>query len=275
MSLKNPLRASLQEISEVGRGPHADPEQLLAYHLGELDLATAEAVEQHIALCSECSQHVLDMARFLEGDLTANAERGDELDVGRLMRSVNEALAADHVAETVTEEKEAPPSPRPREIGASTIPFLTTLSFARAAAVIFAVTTAALAGYLVSSRGGATAGLGSVMANVPVFELTKSETRGPGERDSVQLPGDSPAALLVFPLAMDHVFACFELTVETSSGEIVSRRSDLRRTAGGLLTLVVPRDFLPSGSYQVTIHGLDEGAAPRSLTDFELDWQSD
>ncbi len=270
----NPLRASLKVISEAGRGPHSDPEQLLAYHLGELDAATAEAVEQHLGMCSECSRHVLDMARFLAGDTAANAERTDELNVERLMRSVTEALAAEQADMAAMNETEPPPSPWLKGRGAPGVHLFTTLGFARAAAVIFAAATAALAGYLVSSREHSTAGVGLTMANVPVFELTTSETRGPGERDTIQLPSDAPGALLVFPLATNQAFARFELTVvEMPSGNVAFRRSDMRRTAGGLLTLVVPRDFLPAGDYRVTIYGLDDGATLRSLTDFELDWR--
>ncbi len=270
-----PLRASLKVISEARRGPHPDPEQLLTYHLGELDAATTEAVEKHLAMCSVCSRHILDMARFLEGETAANPERGSELTTERLMRSVTEALAADQTEAAAVTGQESPSSPRLRARRESGIHFFYTLGFARAAAVIFAATTAALAGYFVSSREDTTAGVDLPMTNVPVFELTTSETRGPGERDTIQLPGDTPGAMLVFPLVTDYAFARYELTVMASSGDVAFRRSDLRRTADGLLTLVVPRDFLSAGSYRVTIHGLDDGATLRSLSDFELHWRLD
>jgi hypothetical protein len=65
------LRESLRELASEARrrqGPdaHPSPETLTAYHAGELTLAAAEDVREHLAVCRHCARLLLDLPAFLE-----------------------------------------------------------------------------------------------------------------------------------------------------------------------------------------------------------------
>jgi len=250
------LRASMEALSRSRRGDHPDPEDLLAYHLGELDVDRAEAVEEHVTLCSDCARHVLDMADFLAGEPPEEAEAVSDADAERLSRVVGDALDAERAG------------------GSAAPPFYATLGFARAAAVAFLLLSAGLAARLAVAPSGSERPE-PTMANLPIVELRAAETRGPGERDEVRLPESAAGAVLVFPVAETGAFSSYSVTVEKTDGEVILRRSDLRRTDGGLLTLAVPRDALAPGSYRLRISGTGPGAEPRPLATFGVDWRTD
>lgn len=266
------LQASLEAISASRRGDHPDPEQLLAYHLDELDPDAADAVEEHVALCSECAHHVLDMARFLAGEPLPDADPVEPEAVDRLIRSVAETLA-DEDEENTTEPTEGPwKSPPDDDRAPGSGSFYSSLGFARAAAIFFCLLSFGLAVRLMQpiETGDPTAD--ATLANLPIVELRPRETRGAGERDTVQLSETDGGAVLVLPVAESDAFSHYQVTIEATGGELVLSRRDLHRT-DGLLTLVLKRDALPAGVYQLRLAGLITGEPPQPLTTFQLDWR--
>jgi len=76
------LAGPLEELASEARrrqGPdaHPSPETLAAYHDGELTLAAAEDVREHLAVCRHCARLLLDLPAFLE----APAADRESLDV--------------------------------------------------------------------------------------------------------------------------------------------------------------------------------------------------
>lgn len=258
------LQASLEAISRARRGPHPDPERLLAYHLGEIDdEAAAEEIEEHVALCSDCARHLLDMERFLAGDDPA-------ADVApRRSRPGTDAAPADG-------GRIVPLPERAREAGDGQGPdrFYATLGFARAAALALLVVSAGLAAWVLFGSGGARPGVDATLANLPIVDLRPQAARGPGERDVARLTGDAAGAVLVFPLAAAGEAERYELVVEKAEGGEVFRRA-LTRTPDGLLTLVVRRDRLAAGVYRLSILDAGAGAGVPPRASFELEWRLD
>lgn len=58
--------ALLAYVREAEPGEHPTPEELEALRAGDLPVKKAERVEEHLALCAECTDLMLDLADFLE-----------------------------------------------------------------------------------------------------------------------------------------------------------------------------------------------------------------
>ncbi|HEX7183497.1 MAG TPA: zf-HC2 domain-containing protein, partial [Thermoanaerobaculia bacterium] len=59
------LRAEAEEARRALRD-HPTPEQLVAYRAAELPGEEMERIKDHLALCTECGQLLLDLVRFEE-----------------------------------------------------------------------------------------------------------------------------------------------------------------------------------------------------------------
>ncbi|HEX2643010.1 MAG TPA: zf-HC2 domain-containing protein, partial [Thermoanaerobaculia bacterium] len=62
---KPPLDEALRELAARARrdlGAHPTPELLAAYHAGELPEDEVEQIRDHLALCPECGELLLDLA---------------------------------------------------------------------------------------------------------------------------------------------------------------------------------------------------------------------
>jgi hypothetical protein len=61
------LEAELRAVAEAksrGLAGHPSPQELVDYHFGVLPAEEADALQEHLAFCRECSQVVLDMVAF-------------------------------------------------------------------------------------------------------------------------------------------------------------------------------------------------------------------
>lgn len=238
------LQITLEALSEANRGPHPLPDELLAYHLGELEEQASERIEHHAALCRECARLILDMADFLE---EAPAPQEATIDSGHLENPLNVR------------------SP----------PFYRTLAFARAAAIFFCLLSAALTGYLAKIGGIQPSIEVGSLANPIIVELGTASARGVQALDRVHLTVEVEGVLLIFPVAETQDYARYALRIEDAAGQLVRRRSDLTRGVDGLLTLAVSRDFLPEGRFGMAIYGLDVRGAAELLAEYPIDWQLD
>ncbi len=244
---KKELQTHLEAIAASRRGKHPAPDDLLEYHLGECPPREAERIEDHLTFCADCSRHVLDMARFLKGEMAQHVEPVNDSRILSMVSSIG-ANRRDQDA-----------------------PSTETLGFYRAAAAIFFLCSAALIGYVASRPDDAAGALRQAVANMPIIELSSSEMRS--AEDVVDLKGDVAGAVLVIPLAATDSFPRYELAFSDQNKNILFLQSDLRRTAQGLLTIVVSRDFLPRGDYSVSIAGVTSGGEKHELTRFNVKWR--
>jgi len=73
---KAPLEPALRALAErerARRGPHLEPDELVAYHERKLGEAESERARDHLALCPECAGLLLDLAAFDEPEAPAGA----------------------------------------------------------------------------------------------------------------------------------------------------------------------------------------------------------
>lgn len=97
-------RSGLAAVVELRRrdlGPHPGPDELVAYHAGELGERHAARLQDHLVLCPECAQLLLDLAAF-EAD-AARAPGGTAVPIAphRAARPRRWAMAAAAAAAAV------------------------------------------------------------------------------------------------------------------------------------------------------------------------------
>ena len=240
------LHASLEALSQAHRGPHPPPDQLLGYHLGELDSETNDTVEEHLALCTECARNVLDMAAFLDGGT-------DEACPENPIQDSGECLEEDTEATTDATGGGADPAlrfSRPR-VNPRALPFYRRANLAWAAALFFGIVSLGLLGRLLS--------LPAVEAPTPRTQIALYDLGGlqrGGETPWIRFDASTPEAVLVLPAPTLGPGVTYGLVLETPEGELLWRDSALERTAAGLLTLAIPRGFLPAGRYILRLEPL-------------------
>ena len=259
-------------------GPHPSAGQLSAYQRDELAPAEMEELQDHLALCRECSELVLDLARL--GELAAEPE-AREWDERRsaTWRSLQASL------ELETPEG-APVPDTPARVRWS--------RFAVAALVASAIGAAVWQSY---ELGQARERLAANAADLARAEQRISELeegaawlepqtvvpsldlfppgfrRRSGERPSLVIP---PAArMFVLQFHVPDVVRDVEhrLRIQAPGGEEVWVGSGLYSTAAGTFRVALPSPLLPSGRYRLQLERVAETSSP-SLTHFELTIES-
>lgn len=79
--IEQTLRDASRKVAAAARrhlGPHPSPDELIAYHAGELSTVAEESLQSHLTLCPECTALVLDLAAFPEVDLAPEDTRAFE-----------------------------------------------------------------------------------------------------------------------------------------------------------------------------------------------------
>ncbi len=233
-------------------GAHPSPEQLLGYHDGELEAAERERVVWHLAACAECTQAVLDMARFPEVEALDPRQRLSATDVAERWRRLRDRLRREPPAEHKAPVVELKPRSRS---------WVSSLGFARAAAAVLLVVTVALSATVLSMRRRAQDDAGPRL-NLPIFELAASAVGERAEETSqtLRVPAGADGALLVLTLVDPRTHPGYRVEIRDASAppaDPIWDSSDLQRSAEGIFTIEIRRGFLPAGRYQIEVRGLD------------------
>jgi hypothetical protein len=93
---KPPLDEALRELAARARrdlGAHPTPELLAAYHAGELPEDEVEQIRDHLALCPECGELLLDLADFEDPGPTIDIPGLTDADVDAAWQDLKARLA--------------------------------------------------------------------------------------------------------------------------------------------------------------------------------------
>lgn len=225
------VRAAADD-ARASLGAHPSPEQLVAYHAGELDAATCESMQDHLALCHECAAVVLAADEFLEGD-DAPADAGS-------------AAAGEGV------------TPMPSAKG---VRLWTYSGWAVAATVVIAMG--------VLGRFSPTPTTPRAEANVVVRALTPLDLeRERGEATPETTDRDASVVLILGVPDALRTPARVEFVAEGARDKPVLTVPDLVPNAEGSLTLFVPKSRLPAGAYVVRLFGA--AASDKPVAEYAL-----
>lgn len=236
-------RAGAAESTQAG---HPSLDRLAAYHDGEVPEPEAERVREHLALCRDCADLLLDYRDFAREEAAGTAsataaawERDRELVRAAVGRSVGEPEPG----------AELPPEARPW-VAARRRPVLPWLAVAAATAA-----SLVLGGLWWQAR---------VELHGPrQVELAYLEPEGSSALRSPEAevevsarPGVPPVVLL--HLAEPGAFPRYQARIVPPAGEGSARVLELEAAAGGLFAVELGAEPEP-GEYEVVLSGIADG----------------
>lgn len=231
-----------------GRTPHVLPEDLLAYQEGQLSAQESEAVRDHLAVCPECADLVLDLARF-PGIEPAAATGG--LSEEQRWEALRARLEAEGDLGPAP-----PPAGRDQPLQRSR-PFRS-LPGLLAAGLAAACLGLALWAFALQQR---LAELSRPAGRIAVSSLVPRETgaeRAPEGIEPTAVPAWADRVLLILNLFEPRSYSAYQVEIFNAldEGEKVWSSRDLQRSADGSFAFEVPRSFLPAGPYRIELSGL-------------------
>lgn len=264
------LVRSALAAGEADAGPHPDPDALFDYHAGELARADADTIQGHLARCPACARAVLDFETFPHFDAPSDEDvpSAEEVEAGwaDLQARVREAEApaaadAGHPAPRASGAEVVPLSPRraprPAPSGRAWLP---------AAAALLAATTLGLGSYVVKLHRA----LGTVtgpQANplVVALEPEDREVRDAAEASygTVTVPPEAAWVVLVLGLVDTASPPAYraELRAAGDATRVLWSTSDLIRDPHGALAVLLPRQLVPAGRYNLRLQRVESSTS--------------
>lgn len=224
-------------------GEHPSPDRLLAYHVGELKSEDIDAVQDHLAICSECSQFVLQLGPVHE----KAARQALSVPSGRVQSEWSRF-----------QDRLSQPE-RPLLAAPDRLPIFRRLGFAYSLAALFLAAAVGLSIWM-----GQQSADDFLLPNTISIELgtQTSQTRGgTGEIQEVVVPFGSPEVQFIIPgyLVADYARFRVEFWREGDSGEAtlspIGVTDDLHKNPEDELRFTwIGR--LPRGRYRIELFGL-------------------
>lgn len=238
-------------------GEHPDPERLAAYHAGELPEEEAQRVQDHILVCRECAELLLDLEGL--GDPASGQDVDIPASTGEAVwERLRQEIRAGARPETVV-----PFSPRRRS---APPPWMSALAAALLVAVI------GLSVWVASLRQTVRE-LSAPEVNAPVLEPVPSGI-GPREGGPAPVAEEVPSGVRLFALILSPVrrgdFQDYEVEISRAGGGVVRRQAGLRPNVYGSFSLIVTRSSLGAGDYRVLLYGIGSGGQRESLGEYAL-----
>lgn len=248
------FQKALREILEARRVQSADPDEVLRYRQDELTERDREHLLEHAAVSPATARALLDARTFPAVEPAEEGDRVKTEDLDLQWRRLRNRLQDKKKAESISEVLNSSWFGR---VG----PFLTSLRFARVTAAISLSALIVSWTVFLQSRQSKES---KPRINLPIIELIpESLASERGLAREVDLPDFSTGMLLVFTLDVRVPAGEYEVKIQDSEANEVWSSFDLRHTREGLLTLVLPRGFLPPGKYRFTIWSIDGGQRKR------------
>lgn len=237
------LTRLLARLDEEGHHieEHLAAERLIAYDNGELSAEEYVAVEEHLASCSFCHERLLDLRCFLfplPEDLPA--EGVADFETAAQWRALQRRL-----------------QPRPARLRR----VFSTPGFSVAAVLAVVL---GLAAYRIVS-------LEQELAN-PITDLRATTLEATGSRKAE--PATQPQRfelghVAAFEILPEQTYPRYRLIFRDANGQVLKSVEDTEDAGQeGIITLFLPRRFLPPGLYRVEVVGL--AGAEHSIRTFEV-----
>jgi hypothetical protein len=234
------LRDAMTELAAAhgALGPHPDPEELAAYHAGELPPAEEERLRDHLVACRECAGLLLDLDGLADPGFDAGADGADGKEEVwlRLRKKIQD------------EAPRAPIRPlrRPARAAPRWLPAL-------AAALLAA--TLGLSLWVATLRRTVDE-LSRPQLNAPVLDLYSGTARGEGSPPPVfTVPREARFFTVILNPAGQRRYEGYRVEILRAGGGKAWSGEGLERNAFGSFSLTLPRGALGPGEYRIRLVG--------------------
>lgn len=214
---------------------HPEPDVLLAYQQGDLPELRAERIRDHLAICSECGELVLDFAAFPALDPPEGISRLDRREIQERWRGFQEATHENRV------------------------------SIWRRPAVLLPLAAGLLAATIGLGAWGLALQRDLAQANGPRGSVLSVElapttvvSRGTEER-GLRLSPRAQILSITLDLVPGETYPDYRVDCRDAAGRMVARNLEVLSGEAGSFTLIVPLSRLPSGRYRFELVGLRQG----------------
>lgn len=234
-------------------GEHPSPEQLFEYQEGRFEGKEEAEVQDHLALCADCTRMVLELSGAVEPDFPEVRASLSEERMDALWPGMRDRLP-------LPPQRQAAPWYRSLE----------RVALPLAASILLA--TLASSFWLWSLRRENRL-LAEPQVNVAVRNLVPQSEEGvrSDEARPTGLPQGVKAVLLILNLVDLRPFPAYRAEiVEAPDGKILWASNELQRDSGGNFTLQLPLPFSGSGRVHIRLFGLD-GQRRNLLAQYEVD----
>ncbi len=283
-SRKPPLEPALRaEAARAERalGEHPSPETLAAYYERRLAAAEQESLRDHLALCTDCAQLLLDLFDFAEPETLATpaeAQGPIDVDLDSAWQSLRGRLDDGAAGEVGGRGVSAAPTSTVSNVVPLSQPLQAPLRSARslpspwAWALAASLLAVAGLGFWVSELRQENARLTEPAGNAVIADLAASgdTTRGGREPKESALPADRPLVLILNAPDVPAAAAGYDAQIlaDGPGGPVVRTLRNLPRGTDNNFTLGLPPGCLRPGKYQIRLYSADN--ARRPLADFPL-----
>ena len=232
---KPDLREAIRALATEARaeaGDHPSPDVLLRYARGALNEQESDRLQDHLAVCPECTRHLLDLRTFPAVEPIEPERQLSELERERQKRHLDARI---------------------QRMRARTLGWVAAGGWAAAAAAV------AILVLLPQDGARHLVNVQSVPLN-PVGTSTERSTEKP--RRIARGDGD---LLLTLNLGETTQGTDYSLSIADERGETRTLSEELRRHSNGTFTVLIPRDLLDDGRYKLEIRTIESSESSASL----------
>lgn len=254
-------------VSEKRRslGKHPEIEELTAYRQGDLGASAVEEIRDHLTLCEECSDLLLDLASFTELEPPSEDYRLSPQDVA----DQKAELLARVSAEEASGGKVLTFTPRPESVVTTREVRVIPGWYHGVAAALLAAAVGL--GFWVAMLKGAPKPSSSGI-NLAQVNLAPSGLRGGPAEEVASLDEDLFMLLDLYDKTPSENYRV-EIYADKVEKSLWSREG-FKLHEGAYLTMLFPREIPLAQRYKIQVYGL-RGAAPELLAEYFLRIQGD
>lgn len=217
-----------------GRSRHPEPDELLAFHFGALPDDERDPVEEHLSVCSDCAQAVLDFEAFpdLEGGPKIPPE------VSRRLEDQKQSLLG------MTRDAPGPSLDR------SPVRRVASPGLAWALAAVFFVATVGLGVWSAGQR----VSLGPDAVRVQSGVITRER----GEERTLEISSEGAVITVLLNIPAGYPkYPEYQVDLTTGSGEPIASDPGFQLTFNGqAIEYTLPRGLSP-GVYRLEVYGVE------------------
>lgn len=228
-------------MSGPDTGGHLDPEEIAAYHAGELPPEDERRVQDHFVACRECADLLLDLDGLADPGFGADADLPPNA-AEAVWAGVREEIRHDEPARSAKVLPMAPRRVHPPRMW-------------QALAAALLIATVGLSFYVASLRRTVDE-LSQPQVNAPVLDLYPEGHAGRGTAtEAPEVPPEARLFTVILSPADRGSWTDYEAEISNANGVVWTARG-LRRNAFGSFSLTLSRRALSTGEHRIRLFGL-------------------